>query len=877
MSHKRVRTKKIRNPSAHSAQTLGEEVAAVGANLNTLVEDTVGWDLLRGVQDVHRREDSPPGHQASDLDLAAKWGLPHDVVQAAEGRRVTRGSRSTMPKRLEMSRPSSGAVDDSAANKRLEVSLKEIDASAAGLEVSRKVDASAVVRLEVSRKVDASAAIQSPVMHDAAGSANDDSGDKTVVLSAIGELPWGNLPAVDRNVLQASHAPHVLRYELEEYMQLFQSQYDGDSEDSEDSTDTDMILAPVHTWDNNWTIATNKHGVRLDSGNKLNMNQLTVKPKFFPEWFDMSDEEESSVPQNAPELPNIQRIDLSILEDIIQDMSDDEDILELLSEYCAPVVHYTEDQQVQAAIIESLKDPKASSLGAERRAGSSTLKVGALIVKLESDDEPIASTTPQGSYGSGGAGPAPKDKGKSVDSGEKGADYDKLHHKGKAREAKKVKKSVKGTGKAQENHLRPGHFKRDQSEIPDGGWFRATTVGPDGPPSPPSSSSSSSDDSSSSDSSDSSSSSSDESSSSLSSAARRRKRTPLAKQTSAKKEHRKMKKPEHKQWGTKNKFDGPKKFNSGSGKPSTQTQAQQGASKTTNNSGNNSSKNGSSSKKKEQTNKLSKEERDRLRAEGRCFNCRDIGHESRNCPDRQTAKGPTLKAGSVKFSGLDGRATAAREANLRVGAVSISTPELATEGEWSRAHSEDAGRYLVTMLESYYQTDPSAERFSVIDYGDAFEVTDWEKPEKPFMVSRDELDDPHWDVPVMLAKAEKSETGSEIKSGAFPSMGEADNEYPAIDWLRVRFSFAMDTRPWADITPEERVTVEPHELGYQVNILGTGICIVVTHREIKDPEFDPGSILDVQWQDLEILNEHLDEQFGEPTRRLDGTTDQAAN
>ncbi|KAJ3479152.1 hypothetical protein NLI96_g9270 [Meripilus lineatus] len=51
---------------------------------------------------------------------------------------------------------------------------------------------------------------------------------------------------------------------------------------------------------------------------------------------------------------------------------------------------------------------------------------------------------------------------------------------------------------------------------------------------------------------------------------------------------------------------------------------------------------------KERKNLLSKEERDRLRAEGRCFSCKDTGHESRNCPKRKTAKAPTLNAGSVR-------------------------------------------------------------------------------------------------------------------------------------------------------------------------------------------------------------------------------------
>ncbi|KAJ7871051.1 hypothetical protein B0H13DRAFT_1895941 [Mycena leptocephala] len=168
MSRNNVRMKKQRNPSVHSTQTLVEEVVAVGAALDSDVGDT--------------------GHRISDLDLAVKWGLPHDVVQATEGVRVTRSSRSTMPKCLEMSRPADGAVDYSAAT-RLEMSCP----------VDGAVDYSAAMRLEMSRPVDG-------VMD---YSAANDLEDNVVEFSAVGELALWSLPAVNCDALSANSAPHA--------------------------------------------------------------------------------------------------------------------------------------------------------------------------------------------------------------------------------------------------------------------------------------------------------------------------------------------------------------------------------------------------------------------------------------------------------------------------------------------------------------------------------------------------------------------------------------------------------------------------------------------------------------------------------------------
>ena len=46
---------------------------------------------------------------------------------------------------------------------------------------------------------------------------------------------------------------------------------------------------------------------------------------------------------------------------------------------------------------------------------------------------------------------------------------------------------------------------------------------------------------------------------------------------------------------------------------------------------------------------------DTLRAEGKCFNCREAGHEQRNCPRLQSMKPPktAIKAGVIGFTSLE--------------------------------------------------------------------------------------------------------------------------------------------------------------------------------------------------------------------------------
>ncbi|EPS99935.1 hypothetical protein FOMPIDRAFT_1050268 [Fomitopsis schrenkii] len=121
--------------------------------------------------------------------------------------------------------------------------------------------------------------------------------------------------------------------------------------------------------------------------------------------------------------------------------------------------------------------------------------------------------------------------------------------------------------------------------------------------------------------------------------------------------------------------------------------------------------------------KLSREERDRLRAEGKCFECKEAGHEARNCPQRKRAKAPHVQAGSVFFADIDRMAAEAQEADVHVGAVSITDTE-----------------YITALFRSHYGDDEAmqagmkpSDRFSVIPLGDRFEVTDWLRPEQPIL------------------------------------------------------------------------------------------------------------------------------------------------
>ena len=282
-------------------------------------------------------------------------------------------------------------------------------------------------------------------------------------------------------------------------------------------------------------------------------------------------------------------------------------------------------------------------------------------------------------------------------------------------------------------------------------------------------------------------------------------------------------------------------------------------------------------KKGSQSKKLTKEERDKLRAEGRCFSCGEKGHESRNCDKRKTARAPNVGVGasSIRFADIERLAERARRADgINLAAVRIDLPrsyEEQPEEErtvaqpddiWARAHTADCIEYLLTLLVSYF--DPEEARDADLEPEERFtirtnngELTDFEfliidhlAPEESpdeFIVSRAQMDDQSWGIPDMLQEAwdeyaslpPRSEWGQ-----GFPSRGVSDKRYPARFWLKSKLTAVFKQDFPSLFNKGYSVNVEPHAEGYALSLTAEeDDYLFIGHEEVRSPSFDARSIL----------------------------------
>ncbi|KAJ6558849.1 hypothetical protein DFH09DRAFT_1317108 [Mycena vulgaris] len=202
--------------------------------------------------------------------------------------------------------------------------------------------------------------------------------------------------------------------------------------------------------------------------------------------------------------------------------------------------------------------------------------------------------------------------------------------------------------------------------------------------------------------------------------------------------------------------------------------------------------------------KLSPEEMDRMRAEDKCFTCGDVGHQSRNCPQKHQAKAPQTKVAdrvysdSVRAGDSDPFQAEEIPADDLDELPDPATLEKGTDKIWLPAPASEVCSYIKKLWMTTYPPDEAIaegmvpeERFTVIEYGSGFEVTDWLKSEVPYMVTRENLAQADFYVLDVVNDAWDKHLSSVPKNRGCFVGDEPDHEYPALSWLLFRFAGAL--------------------------------------------------------------------------------------
>lgn len=153
-------------------------------------------------------------------------------------------------------------------------------------------------------------------------------------------------------------------------------------------------------------------------------------------------------------------------------------------------------------------------------------------------------------------------------------------------------------------------------------------------------------------------------------------------------------------------------------------------------------------KPKEYKPRLTKQELNKLRAQGRCFDCRKEGHDTWNCPSRHTAPAPRIHSSAVNFKTLE-RLAYERD-SIAVHACSIK--------EWGKRlfkkppSKEEICEEIQSCFMEFFRgntyTDEKGNtetRFTVMDYGEDFQVTDWTDLSISHLVKKQDLES-GWDI-----------------------------------------------------------------------------------------------------------------------------------
>ena len=172
--------------------------------------------------------------------------------------------------------------------------------------------------------------------------------------------------------------------------------------------------------------------------------------------------------------------------------------------------------------------------------------------------------------------------------------------------------------------------------------------------------------------------------------------------------------------------------------------------------------------------KLLRSKLDKLRAQGKCFNCYETGHEQRNCPKLNTMKlpKPAVRTGAVNLSKMDKLAEKKDRADIYVGQVSIKEDLIEEELEEIefRVHRMCEEAWGKDPLWYNKETRPDC-HWSM--GADNLEITIWDFKNggnRTFL--RDDLDNPSFKITKNFEAPEMNRNSTTVWEGRFPIIDE---------------------------------------------------------------------------------------------------------
>ena len=263
---------------------------------------------------------------------------------------------------------------------------------------------------------------------------------------------------------------------------------------------------------------------------------------------------------------------------------------------------------------------------------------------------------------------------------------------------------------------------------------------------------------------------------------------------------------------------------------------------------------------------------DKLRAEGKCFNCRQTGHEQRNCPKLQSMKPPrpSINAGSISLVNMDKLAAEKEKVDVFLGSVAIAEFDPIAE---ELKEFEELEFRIHQICEKAWGEDPlwyNEEtrhecKYSV--FADDQEISVWKFEEETNRTfARKDLDDPEFDIARIFASPEPNRTPTSVREGGYPVIENYDRwEWPAINWMQKRLNgqleFVDEGNAPEGVRDENRIDVQPTMFGYSIQLDESDLIYNVTHEEVLNDRFSPEWIIDHMLTARHVPSELRGERF----------------